>query len=84
MEQKIQNLVYDPSPSKIVILVDNSQSVPAEIEKLKQAVMEFAYEIFDGDEIFVIAFDEKPEIIQEWTDDAKKLESALGTFRKQG
>lgn len=84
VEQKIQNLVYDPSPSKIVILVDNSQSVPAEIEKLKQAVMEFAYEIFDGDEIFVIAFDEKPEIIQEWTDDAKKLESALGTFRKQG
>ncbi|MCV5373431.1 hypothetical protein OFD18_35150, partial [Escherichia coli] len=43
VEQKIQNLVYDPSPSKIVILVDNSQSVPAEIEKLKQAVMEFAY-----------------------------------------
>lgn len=84
VEQRIKNLSYDPSPSRIVILVDNSQSVPTEIDKLKQAVMEFAYEIFDGDQLFVIAFDEKPEIIQEWTDDAKKLESSLGTFRKQG
>lgn len=84
VEQRIKNLSYDPSPSRIVVLVDNSQSVPTEIDKLKQAVMEFAYEIFDGDQLFVIAFDEKPEIIQEWTDDAKKLESSLGTFRKQG
>src|SRR4030095_16851480 len=31
-----------------------------------------------------IAYDEKPEIIQEWTDDAKKLEASLATFRKKG
>ncbi|MBK7707248.1 MAG: hypothetical protein IPJ30_16200 [Acidobacteria bacterium] len=30
------------------------------------------------------SYDEKPEIIQEWTDDAKKLEASLATFRKQG
>ena len=46
--------------------------------------MEFAYEIFDGDQLFVIAYDEKPEIIQEWTDDAKKMEASLATFRKKG
>jgi Ca-activated chloride channel family protein len=51
---------------------------------MKLAAMEFAYEIFEGDEIFVIAYDEKPEIIQEWTDDAKKIEASLGTFRKKG
>lgn len=83
-EQIIKNFTYDPSPSRIVLLIDNSQTVGADIESLKAAAMEFAYEIFDGDQLFVIGYDEKPEIIQEWTDDAKKLETSLGTLRKQG
>ena len=84
IEQKIKNFSYDPSPSKIVILVDNSQTLPISVEAMKKAVMEFAYEIFEGDQLFVIAYDEKPEIIQEWTDDAKKMDAALGTLRKKG
>ena len=84
IEQKIKNFAVDPSPSKIVILVDNSQTLPTSVEKMKQAVMEFAYEIFDGDQLFVLAYDEKAEIIQEWTDDSKKIEVSLGTFRKKG
>lgn len=84
IEQRIKNFAFDPSPSRIVLLVDNSQTLPTEVEKLKKSVMEFAYEIFDGDQLFVIAYDEKPEIIQEWTDDAKKIEASLATFRKKG
>lgn len=84
IEQKIKNFSYDPSPARIVLMVDNSQTLPTDLEKLKQATMEFAYEIFDGDQLFVVAYDEKPEIIQEWTDDAKKMEASLATFRKQG
>ena len=83
-EQKIRNFSYDPSPSRIVLLVDNSQTLPADVEKLKKATMEFAYEIFDGDQLFVLAYDEKAEIVQEWTDDAKKMEASLATFRKKG
>lgn len=84
IEQKIKNFSFDPSPSRIVILVDNSQTLPTSVENIKQAAMEFAYEIFDGDQLFTIAYDQKPEIIQEWTDDAKKMEASLGTFRKKG
>lgn len=83
-EQRIKNFSFDPSPSRIVLLVDNSQTVGADVETLKSAIMEFSYEIFDGDQLFVIAYDEKPEIIQEWTDDAKKMEASLAAFRKQG
>ncbi|HEX6125104.1 MAG TPA: VWA domain-containing protein, partial [Pyrinomonadaceae bacterium] len=83
-EQKIRNFSFDPSPSRILLLVDNSQTLPADVEKLKKATMEFAYEIFDGDQLFVIAYDEKAEIVQEWTDDAKKMESSLAGFRKKG
>ena len=83
-EQKIKNFSVDPSPAKIVIVVDNSQTLPVSVDNLKKAVMDFAYEIFEGDKLFVIAYDEKPEIIQEWTDDAKKMEVSLGTLRKKG
>ena len=84
IEQRIRNFSYDPSPSRIVVLVDNSQTLPTDVEKMKAATMEFAYEIFEGDQIFVLAYDEKAEIIQEWTDDAKKIEASLATFRKKG
>ena len=46
--------------------------------------MEFAYEIFEGDQLYVITYDEKPYIIQDWTDDPKKLETSLGAFQKKG
>ncbi len=84
VEQKIRGLTYDPSPARIVILVDNSQTLAADVEKIRKATMEFAYEIFDGDQLFVVAYDEKAEIVQEWTDDAKKIEKSLATYRKKG
>jgi len=84
LEQKIKNFSFDPSPAKIVLMVDNSQTLPTDLAKMKAAAMEFAYEIFEGDQLFTIAYDEKPEIIQEWTDDAKKMDTAMGNFRKKG
>ncbi|MFV0388032.1 MAG: VWA domain-containing protein [Pyrinomonadaceae bacterium] len=84
IEQQIKNFSFDPSPSRIVILVDNSQTLRVDVDTLKSAVMEFAYEIFEGDQLYVIAYDEKPEIIQEWTDNADTLSASLSTFRKQG
>ena len=84
IEQKIKNFSYDPSPSKIVILIDNSETLQISVEAMKKAVMEFAYEIFEGDQLFVLAYDTHAEIIQEWTDDAKKMEVSLGTLRKKG
>jgi len=84
VEQKIKNFSFDPSPAKILIMVDNSSTIRADVEVLKKATMEFAYEIFDGDQIFVVGYDAKPEIIQEWTDDAKKIETSINTFRKKG
>ncbi len=84
IEQKIKNFSYDPSPAKILILVDNSQTFRPDVERMQKAIMEFAYEIFEGDQLYVIAYDEKPEIIQEWTDDAKKMEASLSLLRKKG
>ena len=84
MEQTIQAFTPDPSPARIVILVDNSLGLRADVEKLQKATREFAYEIYEGDQVMVVGFDQQPEIISDWTDDAKKIEAALPLFRKRG
>ncbi|HEX5885904.1 MAG TPA: VWA domain-containing protein [Pyrinomonadaceae bacterium] len=84
IEQMIRNFTPDPSPSRIVLLVDNSLTLRADIEKLEQAAREFAYEIYEGDKLLIVGYDEQAEIVSDWTDDAKAIESSLKLFRKKG
>lgn len=84
IEHRIQNLTPDPGPARIVLLVDNSRSLRLDMEKMTAALREYAYEIFEGDQLMVVGFDEKAEIISDWTDNAKKYEASLKTLRKQG
>jgi len=84
MEQSIRNWTPDPSPARIVLLVDNSLTIRADVEKLEQAAREFAYEIYEGDKLLIVGYDEQAEIVSDWTDDAKSIESSLKLFRKKG
>lgn len=83
-EQTILNFSPDPSPARIVLLVDNSLTIRADVEKLERAAREFAYEIYEGDKLLIVGYDEEAEIVADWTDDAKSIESSLKLFRKKG
>lgn len=84
VEQSIRNFTPDPSPARIVLLVDNSLTIRADVDKLEQAAREFAYEIFEGDKLLIVGYDEQAEIVSDWTDDAKSIEASLKLFRKKG
>jgi Ca-activated chloride channel family protein len=84
VEQSIRNFTPDPSPARIVLLVDNSLTIRADVDKLEQAAREFAYEIFEGDKLLIVGYDEQAEIVSDWTDDAKGIEASLKLFRKKG
>jgi Ca-activated chloride channel homolog len=84
VEQSIRNFTPDPSPARIVLLVDNSLSIRADVDKLEQAAREFAYEIYEGDKLLIVGYDEQAEIVSDWTDDAKAIEASLKLFRKKG
>ena len=84
VEQTIKSFSPDPSPARIVLLVDNSLTIRADVEKLEQAAREFAYEIYEGDKLLIVGYDEQAEIVADWTDDAKKIEASLKSFRKKG
>jgi VWFA-related protein len=84
VQQDIRNVSRDPSPARIVLLVDNSLTIRADVEKLEQSALEFAYEIYDGDKLLIVGYDEQAEIIADWTDNAKAIEASLKSFRKKG
>jgi VWFA-related protein len=84
VEQAIRNFSPDPSPARIVLLVDNSLTIRADVEKLERAAREFAYEIYEGDKLLIVGYDEEAEIVSDWTDDAKAIEASLKLFRKKG
>ena len=84
IEQSIRNFTPDPSPANIVLLVDNSLSIRADVEKLEAAAREFAYEIYKGDKLLIVGYDEQAEIVSDWTDDAQSIEKSLKLFRKKG
>ena len=66
-EQTILNFTPDPSPARIVLLVDNSLTIRADVEKLERAAREFAYEIYEGDKLLIVGYDEEAEIVADWT-----------------
>src|ERR1043166_199734 len=84
VEQSIRNFSPDLSAAKIVLLVDNSLTIRADVEKLEAAAQEFAYEIYDGDKLLIVGYENSAEIVSDWTDDPKKIETELKAFHKKG
>ncbi|MDQ3907723.1 MAG: VWA domain-containing protein [Acidobacteriota bacterium] len=84
LEQQIASFNPDPSPARIVLLVDNSQTLRTDVPKLAQTAREFAYEIYEGDQMLVVGYNENAEIVTDWTDDAKVVEASLAGLKKKG
>jgi len=85
IEQSIQNLTPDTGPARIVLLFDNSLSLRTDIPKLASVAREFAFEIYEGDQLLIAGFDERAEQLSaDWTDKTKDVEEAIALLRKKG
>jgi len=84
VEQSIRSFAPDLSAAKIVLLVDNSLTIRADVDKLEQAALEFAFEIYDGDKVLIVGYDDTADIVSDWTDDPKRIEKELKAFHKKG
>ena len=80
--QKIEAFAPDPTPARIVVLMDNSTTLQADVKKLAAVPAAFAPEIYEGDKVMVVGYDTKPEVITEFTDEPKQLQSTLELLRK--
>jgi VWFA-related protein len=82
VKQDIQAFSPDPTPARVVVLMDNSLTLQSDTKKLASVPAAFAPEIYEGDKVMVIGYDTKPEVITEFTDDPKQLQSTLSLLRK--
>jgi len=82
VRQKIESFAPDPTPSRIVVLMDNSLTLQTDVKKLASVPAAFAPEIYEGDKVMVIGYDTKPEVITDFTDDPKQLQNTLSLLRK--
>jgi VWFA-related protein len=82
VQQKIEAFMPDPTPARIVVLLDNSSTLQTEVKKLAAVPAAFAPEIYEGDKVMVIGYDIKPEVITDFTDDPTLLQNTLGLLRK--
>jgi len=82
VRQEIQAFSPDPTPARIVVLIDNSLTLQSDVKKLAAVPAAFAPEIYEGDKVMVIGYDTKPEVITDFTDDPKQLQNTLSLLRK--
>lgn len=82
VQQKIEAFSPDPTPAKIVVLMDNSLTLQTDVTKLAAVPAAFAPEIYEGDKVMVIGYDTKPEIITDFTDEPKDLQNTKELLRK--
>ncbi len=82
VRQQIESFAPDPTPARIVLLMDNSLTLQSDVKKLAGVPAAFAPEIYEGDKVMVIGYDSKPEVITDFTDDPKLLQNTLSLLRK--
>ena len=83
-----QDLAYfstgDRVPVSLGILFDTSGSMIDKIEGVSDAVEHFVKSVAPGDEIFLIRFSDQAEIVQDFTDDRRRILRAVEDLKPEG
>ena len=83
-----QELAYfntgDRVPVSLGIIFDTSGSMIDKIDGVKDAVEHFVKSVSTGDEIFLIRFSDDAEIVQDFTDDRKRILRVVNDLEPRG
>jgi Ca-activated chloride channel homolog len=84
--QTITHFSSERVPVSLGIVLDTSGSMAGEkIVSARRAIDRFVNELLDpADEIFICTFDQRPELVQEWTTDRELLRRAVDRIRPRG
>lgn len=84
-EQKLEYFnTGDRVPMSLGIIFDTSGSMEDKIEGVRDAVEHFVKSVAPGDEIFLIRFSDDPDIVQEFTDDKRRILRAVENLNPRG
>ncbi|MGH9803433.1 MAG: VWA domain-containing protein [Blastocatellia bacterium] len=75
--QPITSFTLKRLPVHVVLLIDTSSSVTRELEDFKAAALNFIAQLDPEDKICLIRFDDKVELVQDWTSNRNTLKRAM-------
>ncbi len=75
--QPISSFSLKRMPVHVVLLIDTSSSVTRELEDFKFAALNFINQLDPEDKICLIRFDDKVELVQDWTSNRNTLKRSL-------
>ena len=76
-KQAIQHFSSEDSPISLGVIFDISGSMANKIEKARQAVVEFFKTANPEDEFFLIAFNDKPTLLTDFTNKVEQVQGQL-------
>lgn len=84
-EQKLEYFnTGDRVPMSLGIVFDVSGSMEDKIEGVQDAVEHFVKEVASGDEIFLVKFSDDADLVQDFTDDKKKILRTIQNLEPKG
>jgi Ca-activated chloride channel homolog len=80
-EQKIRSFASEDAPVSIGVIFDLSGSMNSKLVRARESIVQFAKTANPQDEFFVIGFNDRPELIEDFTTSVEDLQARLATVR---
>jgi Ca-activated chloride channel family protein len=80
-QQKIKTFSCEDAPVSIGIVFDLSGSMSSKLIRAREAILQFIKTANPQDEFFVIGFNDRPELIEDFTSSVEDIEARLATVR---
>jgi len=79
--QKIRTFATEDAPVSIGIIFDLSGSMSSKLVRARDSILQFMKTANPQDEFFVIGFNDRPELIEDFTSSIEDIEARLTTVR---
>ena len=76
-EQPLSDLSLRQVPVDVALLIDSSSSTADQLEDFRRAAADFASRLGEGDRVCLIKFDDRVELVQDWTRSLVQLRRSL-------
>lgn len=80
-EQKISSFASEDAPVSIGIIFDLSGSMSSKLIRARESILQFIKTANPQDEFFVIGFNDRPELIEDFTSSVEAIQARLATVQ---
>ena len=84
VEQKVQYFASEDAPISIGLVFDTSGSMGAKLEKSRMAVAQFLKTTNPEDEYFLVEFNDRPEVVNNFTSSPEEIQNRLTFTQSKG